>query len=90
MFRHGMKPISLLRQLSITRFVMGSAMIKKVHFVAHSCGPDECDCDPYCHVYAEEIETTGIRKYVTCKRCLRGLEARTKRVLRGDQEAWLY
>lgn len=66
------------------------AKIKKVHFVAHCCGPDECDCDPYCHVWADELETTGRLQHVTCKNCLKSLAAREERVKHGKQESWLY
>jgi hypothetical protein len=64
--------------------------IKAVHYVPCFCAGDDCDCQPYCHVYSDEIESTGRQIYVTCKRCLSALAARKKRVEEGRQPEWLY
>ncbi|OSN39538.1 hypothetical protein [Pseudomonas syringae] len=53
---------------------------KTVHFVSHSCGPQECDCVPRCHQRAgDEIRVTGAEEKVTCKNCLSAIEADKKR-----------
>ena len=64
--------------------------MKAVHYVPCCCPGDDCECQPYCHVYAEQIESTGRAKYVTCKRCLSALAARTKLVEQGKQDEWFY
>lgn len=69
-------------------------MSKVTHLVEHSCGPQECDCAPTCHIAAEEIQTTGFVKDTTCKRCLGMLAARgrrsdrQRRQLLKSLEAW--
>lgn len=46
-----------------------------IHFVQHSCGPQECDCSPRCHAReGDEIVTSSSVAAVTCKNCLRGLK----------------
>lgn len=46
-----------------------------IHFVSHSCGPQECDCRPRCHAReGDEIKVSSSIQAVNCKNCLRGLE----------------
>lgn len=46
-----------------------------VHYIAHHCGPQECDCLPLCKGRAADPMATSAEKYVTCKTCLRALAA---------------
>lgn len=46
---------------------------KKMHYLEHHCGPQECDCEAVCNVQADEYEGTGVARYVTCKNCIRYL-----------------
>lgn len=45
--------------------------VKKVHYVECQCGESEgnCCCDTFCGRWLEDPETTGVKKYVTCKQC---------------------
>lgn len=46
--------------------------LRKVHYVECHCGEEEgcCTCDTFCGRWIENPETTGIKRHVTCKRCL--------------------
>lgn len=44
---------------------------KKIHYVECHCGESEenCTCDTFCGRMMDDPETTGIKRYVTCKKC---------------------
>lgn len=60
---------------------------KAVHLVEHHCAAvDDCECSAACRIEGHEIQETGIRKYVTCKNCLRSMAAEQKRKSKREAE----
>ena len=51
-----------------------------VHFMAHHCGPQECDCEPICRGRAADPFVTSTESRVTCKTCLRNLASRRAKI----------
>lgn len=60
-----------------------------MHYVIHSCGPQECDCSAVCNPReGDEIQITTNASQVTCGNCLRVM-AKRKVPLASDQVARL-
>lgn len=53
-------------------------MSRPVHYMPHSCGPQECDCNPVCRADGD-LSTTQDVQLVSCRNCLRSIEATKKR-----------
>lgn len=50
---------------------------KTLHYVIHSCGPQECDCSAVCNPReGDEIQITSDASKVTCGNCLRVMAKR--------------
>lgn len=58
---------------------------KPVHYVECHCGAgrrednESCDCGLLCNQWTEFAETTGVRRWVSCKNCKRILQAAERR-----------
>lgn len=62
---------------------------KTLHYVIHSCGPQECDCSAVCNPReGDEIQATTDASKVSCGNCLRVM-AKRKVPLASDQVARL-
>ncbi|UZZ08983.1 hypothetical protein NDO41_16430 [Ectopseudomonas mendocina] len=62
---------------------------KTLHYVIHSCGPQECDCSAVCNPReGDEIQITANASCVTCGNCLRVM-AKRRVLLAPDQVARL-
>ncbi len=59
---------------------------RAVHYLMHTCCLQECDCEAICNVQSDEYEANGLVKYVTCKNCLRMIEAAKKRKWKRESE----
>jgi hypothetical protein len=59
--------------------------LKPTHYVECHCGAgygennDSCECNLLCSQWTDNPETTGTRKWVSCKNCLRILQAADRR-----------
>lgn len=58
-----------------------------VHYLAHSCGPQECDCVPICNGRLTDPAHTSDQQRVTCKTCFNTLETRRAKAVAASESS---